>query len=124
MKICVFMLFLACALPTVLGGMGCETKPRQPADCAIYGQVVDADTAVPIDSAQVFLSSFLEIWGVPGNSTRNLIGVTDAHGNFSIFPVSCKAVHVVEVEKEGYVSAADTVRGGDKLLFALEPVVP
>lgn len=96
-----------------LTGLGCE-NPRK-VDCDITGLVVDAGTDMPIDSARVYVTY------VPYSMERRFICLTDAAGHFSLF-VGCDDLHVVEVEKDGYLKASMVIRNGDAR-FALQPIV-
>ncbi len=105
----------------MLIGAGCEKPTGGSADCAIAVVVVDASTEAPIDSAQVFLT-YVDLSFPPYVGKRRLAGVTDDNGRLYIFPVGCHGIHIVEVEKEGYLTEKQTEHGSGDLYFALQPI--
>ena len=106
-------------ISTVLLCFGCQ---RTMGDARIRVTVIDAGTELPVDSVRVYCTY---VDPVPFHSTRvrRLKGLTDENGQFSTVTAP-DAFDIIDVEKEGYLPARQSVHGGGELLFRLERVTP
>ncbi len=101
-------------------GAGCE-KPRVYGEWVVVGHVVDVETAAPIDGARVYATSYLSFpvaWG-----KRHFQCYSDENGEFKLVYGSGE-LRLFEVEKDGYLPAAQTLEGSGELYFTLEKAVP
>jgi hypothetical protein len=103
-----------------LMGIAC---PGVKVDCDITGLVVDGDTDSPVDSARVYIASVYIPVGSPEHLEPHFVCLTDEAGKFSMF-VGCDRIHILDVEKEGYVPARKVVRAGSDVTFTLERLAP
>jgi hypothetical protein len=110
------LLVLSLLVLSFAAGAGCE-KPRVYGESIVIGHVVDAETGEPIDSARVYVTSYVlpPGWG----DRRHLDCYTDANGEFELWYGS-DALRLFEVEKESYLPASETLKGSGELFFALE----
>ncbi len=101
-----------------LFGLGCQhIEGEGGIDCT----VIDVDTRAPVDSARVY-ATYVDYFGVAYD--RYLQGLTDETGKFMV-RTGGTSIHIVDVEKEGYLPSRQIARGGSvQLLFALEKVAP
>ncbi len=104
----------------VMAGVGCE-KPRVYGEWVVTGHVVDADTGSPIGGAKVYVTSYLAVPGWEGK--RHLQCSSDENGEFVVWYGS-GGLRLFEVEKDGYLSAAQSLEGSGELYFPLEKAVP
>jgi len=99
-------------------GPSCEHKLGEG---AIRCTVIDADTRVPVDSARVYVT-YVDYFGVARD--RHLAGLTDDNGEFTVW-TSGHTLHIIDVEKEGYLSSRQWAHGAVvDLLFALTNASP
>jgi len=107
---------LGVAFTLALSVSGCSKATD---DCVIFGTVTDATSSVAIDSVGIYVTHF-DV-PIPDGMRRRFVELTDENGSFR-FWAGCEVFHVVEVEKEGYVSPpARLLKGGGEIHFVMEP---
>ena len=110
------LLGIVCVLLLAPGGCA---RSHITDDCKIRGEVRDAVSGVPVDSAKIYVSYVAVSYA--DEDTRFFACVADENGTFSSF-CSCHGFHIVEVEKDGYLSPpAAIVQGGGEVYFSMVP---
>jgi uncharacterized GH25 family protein len=85
----------------------------------VTGDVSDAVSGVPIDSARVYVT-YLDVAN-HYEPRRMFECFTDENGMFRVF-CTCHGFRIVEVEKDGYLSPPPVVvQGSGEFHFAMEP---